>query len=351
MNPTIMFNRLALQILAVALMTQTVGCSRFVWHEDPFTPDPAPTSEIIASASDTTYVLRRDSYYLLTPQRSTLWSRDVIDDVAWRYRALFGVAPPLVAIRIDTGTAVRDSTTTWRGVPFARVTLDRHPQPSNAGRRKPSADEQAAEDSARVRLLTGPILAATAAESWLSARALDATRAADGHPGGPVEPSGRTASLPAWIEAGALRILGAAGAPDRAAMELRADEKAIMPLASLFAVKWRKPNATDIARTGSPGQFATVEDGDESFDSPSRVRDTRERRAIVPGVSPVFLAQSVSVLAFIHERDAALVARLTDETSRGASIDGVLASSTTLPHDVAGLDAAWRQWLKRKGRR
>jgi hypothetical protein len=67
----------------------------------------------------------------------------------------------------------------------------------------------------------------------------------------------------------------------------------------------------------------------------------------VPGVSPVFLAQSVSVLAFIHERDAALVARLADETSRGVSIESVLASSTTLPHDVAGLDAAWRQWLER----
>src|SRR5688500_8762670 len=201
MNLTTVSNRFALQILVVALATQVVGCSRFVWREEPFTPDPAPTSEIIASASDTTYVLRRDSYYLLTPQRSTLWSRDVIDDVAWRYKALFGEAPPLVAIRIDTGTAVRDSTTTWRGVPFARVALDRHPQPSNGRRRKLSADEQAAEDSARVRLLTGPILAAAAAESWLGARALDATGAADGHPSGPVEASGRTAALPAWIEA------------------------------------------------------------------------------------------------------------------------------------------------------
>ena len=347
-----MSNRSALQILAVALTTQVVGCSRFVWHEDPFTPDPAPTSEIIASTSDTTYVLRRDSYYLLTPQRSTLWSRDVIDDVAWRYRALFGEAPPIVAIRIDTGTAGRDSTTTWRGVPFARVTLDRHSQPSNTSRRKLSPDDQAAEDSARVRLLTGPILAATAAESWLGARVVDATRAAGSQPGGPVAVSGRPA-LPAWLEAGTLRILGAAGAPDRAAMELRADEKAIMPLASLFAVKWRKPNATDIARAANPGAFASVEDGDESFDGPSRARDTRERRDSVPGVSPVFLAQSVSVLAFIHERDAALVARLADETSRGVSIESVLASSTTLPHDVAGLDAAWRQWLKRnqRGRR
>ena len=29
------------------------------------------------------------------------------------------------------------------------------------------------------------------------------------------------------------------------------------------------------------------------------------------------------------------------------SIPDVLASSKTLPHDVAGLDAAWREWLKR----
>ena len=348
-----MSNRLALQILNVVLMTQAIACSRFVWHEEPFTPDPAPASEIIASGSDTTYVLRRDSYYLLTPQRSTLWSRDVIDDVAWRYRALFGEAPPMVAIRIDTGTAVVDTTTTWRGMPFARVALDRHPQPSDTRRRKPSADEQAVEDSARVRLLTGPILAAAAAESWLGARALDATRSADGQPGGPMRATGSTAPMPAWIEAGVLRILGTSGAPDRAAMELRADEKAILPLASLFAVTWRKPNAADIARAESPEEFAVAEDAGQPHGGAPRARDTRERRDIVRGVSPVFLAQSVSLLAFIHERDAALIARLADAGSRGASVESVLASSGTLPHDVAGLDAAWRQWLKRnqKGHR
>jgi hypothetical protein len=98
-----MLNRLGLRLSIMVAVTQVVGCSRFVWHEDPFTPDPAPTSEIIASASDTTYVLRRDSYYLLTSQRSTLWSRDVIDDVAWRYRALFGRSAALGRHPHDTG--------------------------------------------------------------------------------------------------------------------------------------------------------------------------------------------------------------------------------------------------------
>ena len=35
----------------------------------------------------------------------------------------------------------------------------------------------------------------------------------------------------------------------------------------------------------------------------------------------MFVAQSVSVLAFIHDRDPALVARLTDELTRGATVE------------------------------
>jgi len=53
------------------------------------------------------------------------------------------------------------------------------------------------------------------------------------------------------------------------------------------------------------------------------------------------------VLNFIHDRDPGLLARLADELTRGGSIPDVLASSSTLPHDVAALDAAWRDWLKK----
>jgi hypothetical protein len=44
------------------------------------------------------------------------------------------------------------------------------------------------------------------------------------------------------------------------------------------------------------------------------------------------------------------VPKLADELARGGSIPDVLASSTTLPHDVAALDAAWRDWVKQSQR-
>src|SRR5215213_5581042 len=104
--------------MVVAATQALLACSRFVWHEDPFTPDPAPASETIVAGRDTTYVLRGSAYYLLASQRAALWNREVLDDVAWRYRALFGEAPPVIAVRLDS-VATRQDSATWRGVPLA----------------------------------------------------------------------------------------------------------------------------------------------------------------------------------------------------------------------------------------
>jgi hypothetical protein len=118
-----------------------------------------------------------------------------------------------------------------------------------------------------------------------------------------------------------------------------------VPLATLFATTWSAPpNAIEIARAGS-----TPFDLDAEGQHAAATR-ARERRDAAPGVSPLFISQSVSLLAFLHDRDPGLVARLADELTRGGSIPDVLASSSTLPHDVTGLDAAWRDWLK-KGQR
>ena len=332
-----------------ALLTATqlgLACSRFVWHEDPFTPDQAPTSETIVAGRDTTYVLKAPGYYLLAKQRSALWNREVLDDVAWRYHALFGDVPPMIAVRLDSATTAADTATMWRGVPYATVTVRRRPN-ADSGRKAPHPDREAdANDSVRARILAGPMLAATAAETWLKARALDDARVPDSQPGGPTRPSTATATLPSWIEAGSLRILGSGGAPDRAAAELRADPKHVLPLASLFSIAWSTPpDALEIVRSGS-ARFG-LDDEARQQDAAARAR---ERRDVAPGASPLFIAQSVSILAFIHEKDPGLVARLADELTRGASIPDVLASSATLPHDVAGLDAAWHAWLKRSQR-
>ena len=191
-----------------------------------------------------------------------------------------------------------------------------------------------------------PLLAATAAETWLRARTLDAARVSDSQPGGPVKTSTASATLPAWIETGALAILGGGGAEERANDELRADPKHVVPLASLFATTASaRPNAMEIMRAGA-NRFGLGYAG-RQHDAATRAQ---ERRDAAPGASPLFISQSVSVLTFLHDRDPGIVPRLADELARGGSIPDVLASSTTLPHDVAALDAAWRDWLKHSQR-
>src|SRR5688500_3085541 len=322
----------------IALMlapTLLASCSRFVWKEEPFTPDPAPTSEVVTSASgDTTFVLRGSSYYLLTEHRSVLWSRDVMDDVAWRYRELFGDAPPLIAVRIDSTTQRRDSTT-WRGVPLSRMAL--YPT-----RRERPGDERRNErerDSVTARLLARPMLAATAAETWIRARVTDPERTTDTQPGGPSRAAVPVA-LPAWVEAGAIRLLASPGAAARSTAEVQESSKAVLPLTALFAVRWpSKPNA---------GQMLGInrDDAEDDVMMGGRVegpRQDRERRSI-PGVAPIFVAQSVSVLAFMRARDPSFIGRLADELSRGRSVSELLTTSITLPHDIAGLEAEWQKW-------
>ena len=115
-----------LRLTALIIATQAgLACSRFVWHEDPFTPDPAPASETIVAGRDTTYVLKTPSYYLLASQRAALWNREVMDDVAWRYHAAVrrgaATASPSRLDSASVALGTRDSATTWRGVPFAPV--------------------------------------------------------------------------------------------------------------------------------------------------------------------------------------------------------------------------------------
>ena len=342
-----MSTRLITRATALVAATQIgLACSRFVFHEDPFTPDQAPMSETLVAGRDTTYVFKAPSYYLLSGQRAALWNRQLLDDVAWRYHALFGETPPRIAIRLDSAAVAGDSTTMWRGVPFARVALRPRIDSGPAANHPNRSRDIPVDDSVRARMLAGPMVAATAAQTWLRARTQDGTRVSDSQPGGPVHTSTATGTLPAWIEAGALRILGGAGAPDRADDELRADPKHVVPLATLFATRWSAPpNAAELARAGA--EPFDLDAGGPRHEAAPRAP---QRRDAAPGVSPLFISQSVSVLSFIHDRDPRLVARLADELTRGGSLPDVLASSSTLPHDVAGLDAAWRDWLK-KGER
>jgi hypothetical protein len=119
-----------------------------------------------------------------------------------------------------------------------------------------------------------------------------------------------------------------------------------VPLASLFSVAWTvPPNALEVVHPGA-SRFG-LDDAEDRREAAARAR---ERRDAAPGASPLFIAQATSLLGFLHDRDPGLLGRLADELTRGGSIPDVLASSRTLPHDVSGLDAAWRDWLKKSQR-
>lgn len=302
-----------MRLTTVVLVAATLGgCSRFVWNEEPFTPDPAPVSETIVSGTDTTYVLRGSSYHLLASQRSILWQREVLDAVSWRYRELFAEAPPLIAIRVDSSSRAGD--TTWRGVPLTTVASHRRDSAAVIDDKRHGARD--APDSPAALLVMRSLLATAAAEAWLAARTADASRNDDGDDGDPAPATAAGNRLPAWLQAGAVRILASPSAAILAAAEMRAKSNRVQPLAALFAARWpARPNETQAA------------------------------------VGPLFVPQSVSVLAFMRERDPTIIARLADELPRGRTVPDVLAKSATLPRDVARLEAEWKKWVERVAKR
>src|SRR5688500_1751372 len=116
-----------------------------------------------------------------------------MDDVAWRYRELFGDEPTLIAIRSDSTTQRCDSTTV-RGVPLASMAL----YPTQRERPGDERRNERERDSVTARLLARPMLAATAAETWILARVTDPERTTDTQPGGP-SPAAVPGALPAWV--------------------------------------------------------------------------------------------------------------------------------------------------------
>jgi hypothetical protein len=119
-------------------------------------------------------------------------------------------------------------------------------------------------------------------------------------------------------------------------------------LTSLFAVRWpAKPN---VAQLVGIRQEPRRDDEREMLGVVEAPRQVRER-AGVPGIAPLFVAQSVTVLAFMRERDPSIVARLTDQLAQGRTVGDVLATSASLPRDVPALEAEWKRWVERAAKR
>jgi hypothetical protein len=335
--------------IAVAGAPLLTACGLFATHAAPFTPDEAPVTETIVSAADTTYALRAGSYWLLSSRRSALWERTGVDDVAWRYKWLFGTEPPAIAIRLDTmptpprpgapaaqapnvramaGGAPGDSIRRWRGMPMIVAHVLR-----------PAAETEDGDDDERPFM--SDAVAAPAARLWLWATAAAATRggltpnaAANDVPAA----TSRGPRFPAWFEAAALVTLTSPGAREDLTARLRSNVKDAVPLTTLFTTTWPEGVAALDITLGGPA-FVRGDGGGRMM-----ARGARGK----PGANAEFIAQSASVLAFLRQRDPTFVAPLAIELARGRTVAELLPSSTALPHDVTALDAEWRRWVKKK---
>ena len=113
-----------------------------------------------------------------------------------------------------------------------------------------------------------------------------------------------SATLPAWIETGALAILGRR----RRARIARTTSSALTRSTSCRSPRCSRrtasarPNAMEIVRAAA-NRFDLGHAG-RQHDAAARAP---ERRDAAPGASPLFMSQSVSVLTFLHDRDPGIV--------------------------------------------
>jgi hypothetical protein len=140
---------------------------------------------------------------------------------------------------------------------------------------------------------------------------------------------------------------------ERLAAQSRWDERAAVPLATLFAAPWPQgvglldvlcAEPAAVMRVGEPTAYDLW-----SVERPQRVgragRASRQAEAEV-AAGRALAAQATSVLTFLRERDPAFVAALPAGLAAGRSVAELLAASPTLPHDLDALDAVWRKWMR-----
>jgi hypothetical protein len=279
-------------VTAGAALGALGACHPFALKQEPFTPDSAPVTEVAVADGDTTFVLRTDAYVLRARSRDLLWARRTLDDAAWRYRWLLGVAPRTVELRADSAELRADA----RG----------------AGR--------TAVPTAAPRWTSG---AAAPAIAWRAARAWVAALVADSAGGA------GASRAPWWFEAGAAQLIADA---DGRVSALRAafTGRDALPLAELLAAQ-RPPAGSPL-----PTSHASAAPG-----QPRRARGEVDR-------APPVGAQGASLLLFLRERDAGFVPVLAAELPRGRAFADLLATRPALPSSPAALEAEWRKWLGRQ---
>jgi hypothetical protein len=148
--------------------------------------------------------------------------------------------------------------------------------------------------------------------------------------------------LPDWIVAGVTQLVtGYPSAPSRNA-QLASQLADLLPIDSLI----RMPISEASIPSGVSNDIGLggLESGGGRVDSRGRpIRTTPPRK--LPRESVAAL-EAGSLIEFMWAREGrGIVKQLVDRARRGEPLGAVIAQAVSLPHDVAGLEAAWRTSL------
>lgn len=146
--------------------------------------------------------------------------------------------------------------------------------------------------------------------------------------------------LPDWIVAGATQLVTGFPPSTVRNSQLASQMADLIPVDSL--------TRTTIAESSIPTGVA----GDGAFGGATRGRvDSRGRPIQAPPtrkLPPESIAalESASLIEFMWAREGrGIVKQLVDRGRRGESLSAVIANAVSLPHDVPGLEAAWKASL------
>lgn len=314
-------SRLARQAAVVTLVT-TAACSTlkstFPSHEDVFTPIAPAIGTMRLAGADTSWALTGPGYEVTATNRALLEpAKRELDEAAAAWERYFGGPPPTVAGVVRQYTRERGDrerrapdSTLATGTPVVFVAIaDRRARPGM----------MPLEDVAIIQ----PVVRA-----WARA-AIDSGHAARAET--------------QWLRTGVTALVGGMPEPDIVTLQLARDTTRLLPL-------------RDILRGDRPGG-----PGDETGPAGAARRDQRRdmqrgRRGAVARELPalegarLWDAQAISFTHYLASREGRpFIGRVAATLAAGAPLDDALASAYSLPHDVASVERAWRQWVGEQG--
>ena len=317
-----MIERQSLRRVAAVTLVTTAACSTlkstFPSHEDVFTPIAPAIGTMRLTGADTSWALSGPGYEVTATNRALLEpAKRELDEAAAAWERYFGGPPPTVAGvvrqyspgRGDRERRAPDSTLAT-GTPVVFVAIsDRRARPGM----------MPFEDVAIIQ----PVVRA-----WTRA-AID---------------SGHTARAETrWLRTGVAALVGGMPEPDIVTLQLARDTTKLLPLRDIL--RGDRPGGPG-DETGPPGTGRP--DARREMQRGRRGAAARELSAL--DGARLWDAQAISFAHYLASREGRpFIGRVAAVLAAGASLDDALASAYSLPHDLASVERAWRQWVGEQG--